>query len=36
MGERITVVTESNNLRATLFIPDGDQITVGNEWEDWH
>ena len=35
MGERITVVTESRNLRATPFIPDGDQISVGSQWENW-
>ena len=28
MGERITVVTESRNLRATPFIPDGDCLIM--------
>ena len=35
MADRITVVTENRNLRAGHFIPDGDQLSTGKQWEEW-
>ena len=35
MAAPVTVVTENRNLRTGQFIPDGDQLSIGKQWEEW-
>ena len=34
-NERVTVVTETRNLRTLPFRPSEDQLSTGKAWEDW-
>ena len=33
--QRITVVTETRNLRSQQFVPSDDQLSTGKQWEEW-